>query len=500
MNQPLVDYAAERAVLSGIYQYGENSYDDVSDIIQNSNTFFDETNQALYKCFEYLITKRELKTLDQSSVMAAAHELGLGFIFDRPDELAHVKSVMNSQIKPENVRMWAAQIRKLQISRLLKLQLSSAIFDIEKITGNESIDSIVGIAENCVFDFSQLINQDTESNPTLLGDGIAAYYRHLALNPVEQVGISTGFKYYDAYIGGGFRRKTVSLLGARTGVGKSLISDNIALHVSTELDIPVLYLDTEMSKEDHWHRVGANISDVTINRLETGKFGADKKEMQGVAKAVKTLQSAKFWYQNISGKPVEETISLMRRWLKQRVGRDENGKMNDCLIIYDYIKMMSAEGITAALQEYQTLGFMMTGLHNFAVKYDIPIFALTQLNKDGIDKETTGVVAGSDRITWLATNLAVYKPKSDEEIAADGGLKYGTHKLVVIKSRHGGGTPGGDWLNMIMTGDRARIEEGETHINLKRKQGDLLKTDNTPPSEFSDNDSIPMPESENATY
>ena len=156
MSETLVDFAAERAVLSGVYQYGENAYDDVSDIIQNANTFYDETNQALYKCFEHLITKRELKTLDQSSVMAAAAELGYSFIFERPDELAHVKAIMHSQIKPENVRMWAAQIRKLQISRMLRSQLSSAIVDINKVTGNESIDSIVGIAENCVFDFSQL--------------------------------------------------------------------------------------------------------------------------------------------------------------------------------------------------------------------------------------------------------------------------------------------------------------------------------------------------------
>lgn len=496
MSETLVDYAAERAVLSGIFLYGEAAYDDVSDVIGQPTVFVDETNQALYKCFEYLIEKRELKELDKSSVMSAANELGYGFMFENPDELSHVKAIMNSQVKPDNVRHWAAQIRKLQIARLLKVQLSSAMVDIDKITGNESIDQILGMAENAVFDFGQLINQSNDTDPTLLGDGIYEYYKHLAANPVEQVGVSTGFKYYDQYIGGGFRRKTVSLLGARTGVGKSLISDNIALHVSSVLGIPVLYLDTEMSKEDHWHRVGANAADIIIPRLETGKFGSDADEKRRLKKAIAQIQDAKFWYQNISGRPVEETISIMRRWLKQRVGYDKNGRMNDCLIIYDYIKMMSAEGITAALQEYQTLGFMMTGLHNFAVKYDVPIFALTQLNKDGIDKETTGVVAGSDRITWLATNLAVYKPKSDEEVEADGGLKNGTHKLVVIKSRHGGGTPHGDWLNLKMTGDKARIVEGETHINLKKKLASAVDVDELPPpSEFNDTDSIPLPDS-----
>lgn len=492
MNQPLTDFAAERAVLAGIFHYGANAYDDVSDVIQQPSVFADEVNQALYKCFEYLIAKRELKTLDISSVMAAANELGFSFLFDHPDNLSQIKSIFHSQVKLENVRFWGGQLRKLQIGRLLRNQLNAAIVDIDKIDGNESVDAIVAIAENAVFDFSSLLNVNSDNDPTLLGEGIRDYFRHLAQNPVEQVGISSGLKYYDDYIGGGFRRKTVSLLGARTGVGKSLISDNIALHISTSLNIPVLYLDTEMSKEDHWHRVGANISDVKIKTLETGQFGKDQRALLGVKKAVETLESANFWYLNISGKPFEETISIMRRWIKQNVGYDENGRVKDCLIIYDYIKTMSPEGITAAIAEYQLLGFMMTMLHNFAVKHDIPVFALVQLNRDGIDKETTDVVSGSDRVTWLATNLAVYKPKSDEEVAADGGTANGTHKLVVIKSRHGAGTPPGDYLNLVMTGDRARIEEGETHINIKRRLNKVVDTNRVVPPEIQDGSEIPF--------
>lgn len=470
MDQSLVDFAAERTVLAGIFNYGETAYVDVVDIVQQPTAFYDEVNQILYKCFSHLIEKRGLKQLDQSSVMGAANELGYSFIFEKPDDLAHIKSVFHSQVRLENVRHWAAQIRKLQIARLLRNQLNSAVVDVEKITGNESIDTIVAIAENAIFDFSDLINSSSDNEPKLIGEGVREHFRHAAENPVEQVGISSGYKHYDDYIGGGFRRKTVSLLGARTGVGKSLFSDNVSLHVAGVTNIPILYLDTEMSTEDHWHRISANITDITIRTLETGKFGQVNAFLHKVKDAIEKLETIPFHYLNISGKPFEETVSIMRRWLKQHVGFDDKGKMKDCLIIYDYIKTMTADGINAALQEYQLLGFMMTSLHNFAVKNDVPIFSLVQLNRDGIDKETTDVVSGSDRVTWLATNLAVFKPKSDEEIAADGGPdRGGTHKLVVIKSRHGSGTPHGDWLNLKMTGDRGRIEEIDTHINLKKR-------------------------------
>ena len=424
--------------------------------------------------------------------MSAANELGYSFIFEKPDDLSQVKSVLHTQVRFDNIRPWAAQIRKLHIARLLKNQLNSAIVDIEKVTGKESIDAIIAIAENTVFDFGELINAGGESDPTLIGDGVRDYFRHLAQNPVEQVGLSSGYKYYDDYIGGGFRRKTVSLLGARTGVGKSLISDNIALHITSVLKIPVLYLDTEMSKEDHWHRIGANISDVAIRPLETGQFGGNQNDLLKVKRAVETMEDIPLHYLNVSGKPFEEIISIMRRWIKQNVGFDENGRLKDCLIIFDYIKTMSSENITAALQEYQLLGFMMTMLHNFAVKHDVPIFSLVQLNRDGIDKETSDVVSGSDRVTWLTTNLAVFKPKSDEEIAVDGGFNNGTHKLVVIKARHGGGTPIGDYLNLKMTGNLGRIEEGETHINLKRKLNKVVETEKTVPPEIKDDSEIPF--------
>lgn len=490
------DLVAERSVLAGIYTYGENAYIEVADVIQQPTAFMDETNQALYKCFSHLIEKKGLKNLDQSSVLSASGELGYSWLFEKPEQLSHVKTIFNSQIRLENVRLWAAKIRKLQIARMLRLQLETAIVDVNKINGSESVDAIVGIAENAVFDFSELINTDGNNEPVLIGSGLRDYLRERAKNPVEQIGLSSGMKYYDAHIGGGFRRKGVSLVGARTGVGKSMLSDNIGLHIASN-GVPVLYLDTEMNNEDHWHRLTANLADITIRRLETGKFGESREDMIRVGEAIDKIEEVPFHYLNISGKPFEEIISIMRRWVTKYVPLDDNGKRKDCIIIYDYVKSMSSEGISAALQEYQLLGFMMTGLHNFAVKYDIPALALVQLNRDGIDKETTDVVSGSDRVTWLATNLAVFKPKSDDEIAADQGEKNGTHKLVIIKARHGSGTPSGDYINVLMEGDRGRIKEKETHFNLKKRRDSILNAPPAePPPEVVETDNIPFAESE----
>ena len=43
-----------------------------------------------------------------------------------------------------------------------------------------------------------------------------------------------------------------------------------------------------------------------------------------------------------------------------------------------------------------------------------------QLNRDGIDEESTAVASGSDRILMYCISFTIFKQKSDEEIAEDG--------------------------------------------------------------------------------
>jgi hypothetical protein len=108
---------------------------------------------------------------------------------------------------------------------------------------------------------------------------------------------------------------------------------------------------------------------------------------------------------------------------------------------------------------------MMTALHNFAVKYQIPIVAFIQLNRDGITKESTDSASGSDRIIWLCSNFTIFKRKSDEEIAEDG-PDAGNRKLIPLISRHGGGLDDNDYINCYMKGWCAKISEGKTRLEL----------------------------------
>jgi replicative DNA helicase len=462
MEQTLIDIGAERAVLSGLLQFGVDAYVGISDFI-SSESFANVNNAIIFQCIEHIINNDQ--SPDIATLLAAAEQLKHADKITTPKEIKYIQSLYDFPINQNNILGFAAQIKKFEFARKIKKLTLKIHKDVDEVTGRESIDDIIGILENPVTDF--LREDDGGEHPEKIGSGVEDYVDFLSTNKCDIIGIPTGFSRYDEAIGGGLRRKCVDLVSARPKVGKSVFADNVALNVSS-LGIPVLVLDTEMSKEDHLNRLIANISGTPINEVATGKFADDPEKDRKVREAVAKLESVPYSYVSVAGKPFEQILNIIRRWIVQEVKTDESGKTNECLIIYDYLKLMSSSSITNNIQEYQALGFQITSLHNLCVKLDIPCLSFVQLNRDGITKESTDAVSGSDRLIWLCTSFSIFKAKSAEELAEDG-PNAGNRKLVPIVSRHGAGMDDGDYINMQMIGSHARLVELKTRNELKNQ-------------------------------
>ena len=460
MEDKLIDIGAERAVLAGLLQHGIDAYVSVSDII-SSDSFAHKNNIIIFKCLEFILNNEQKP--DISTMFSAAEKLNYHEQISTEQELKYIKSLYDFPVSKENIFSFAIQIKKFEFARNIKKLTKKIHHDISEIHGTESIDEIISILEDPVTDF--LREDSTGENPEKIGQGVDDYVTFLSENKCDIIGIPTGFSRYDEAIGGGLRRKCVDLVSARPKVGKSVFADNVALNVSS-LGIPVLVLDTEMSKEDHLNRLIANISGVTISDVSTGKFVDDQLKQDKVQEAVKKLESVPYSYVSVAGKPFEQILNIIKRWIVQEVKTDESGKTNECLIIYDYLKLMSSSSITNNIQEYQALGFQITSLHNLCVKLDIPCLSFVQLNRDGITKESTDAVSGSDRLIWLCTSFSIFKAKSTEELAEDG-PNAGNRKLVPIVSRHGAGMDDGDYINMQMVGSHAKLIELKTRNEFK---------------------------------
>jgi len=288
-------------------------------------------------------------------------------------------------------------------------------------------------------------------------------------NPRSQMGISTGNPIWDRAIGGGLRGNSVDVIAARAKTGKTMLVDNTALHISGQ-QIPVFNLDTEMNWEEHLHRIIGNLAGVEIRDIETGKCGINGLSQQQVVDAREKLKTLPYYYECVIGKQFEDLLASMRRWVTRTVGLEKDGKAKPCVIIYDYLKLMSSDSLVGDMKEYQALGFIMTALKNFMGRYNVPCLCFAQLNREGIDGEDESALAGSDRIVHYCTSLSFYKKKTPEEIVESPrgpkGETY-THKLLPIVSRHGEGLQGSDYINVVADYKRGRIIEGPTRNQLE---------------------------------
>lgn len=253
--------------------------------------------------------------------------------------------------------------------------------------------------------------------------------------------------------------------------GKSTHAINIGLHTAGTLKIPTLYLDTEMDLEPQQHRILACLSKVHISNIETGKFAktSDKNKLYN---SQKLLEDIPFFHISVAGKPFEEILSIIRRWIIKEVGF-EGGRTNNCLIIYDYFKLMNAADLNN-MQEFQALGFQISHLSDFSKEYDFPCLAYVQLNRSGIDKDTSDIISQSDRLLWLCQSASYIRRKTKEEIVQDG-KENGNVKLQTLECRYGSGLEDGDYINLDLEYGYFKMKELNTKSDLIKKT--LANTD-----------------------
>jgi replicative DNA helicase len=467
------DVAAERNVIGSLLSIGKNAFIECDSII-SSEDFTLSVNKALFQCVSELFAENDqLDKFDIELIKNKASQLSLLNIIDNKQVNEYLELIKSTNISLEAVRMLAFQVKKMSIIRALYDRYSGAKLYLEKIDGSESLSDILSKAEGLISDFMSGAN--TDKSWENLADELDSRIEYLlSCEPVTQIGIPTGFSQWDDAIGGGPRKGTISVIGARSKVGKSWMALNQAINIA-KLNIPTLYLDTELTKDYQQSRMICIESKCPIRMFESGQFAKSKEFREKVLGSRDTLNNIPLDYKSISGMNYTEAMSIIRQWIVKKVGFNDQGKANECCIIYDYFKLTDGSALTKATPEYILLGLMLTSLHDFAVKYEVPIVGYVQLNRDGIEGNDTNIVAGSDRILWLSSSLSFMKNKTEDDAQLGCGFEFGNKKLYVAATRHGGGlSTEVDYINLhsslFPNVDKyaacGYIKEGLTYTNI----------------------------------
>jgi len=457
-NAILQDSGIERAILAGITTHGSDCFFEVEDIIAVKD-FYWSCNQELFSILMHLVHKEDIKTFDTPNIQATAKILGFSDFAGGGKHSEYLESIVDESGSPKsNIRSLVVVVYKLSLARRGYMAAATVQQNLQGITGAEEVDNIIGQIEEPIFEFTGKI-MDQCAGIASLGKRFGNVMKTLSESPQDIIGLPTGFPAWDDAIGGGFRPATVNVLGARPKQGKSFFCINVARNAA-ENGIPVLYLDTELTSETQLHRLTSIVTGVELNHVETGKFVNNQHESEALWGCQDHIEKLQIDHFSVAGLAPQAIMSLARRWLSKTVGFTDSGSAKPCLIIYDYLKLMDDVGLKKGLQEYQVLGFLITALHNFAMKFKLPVLATVQLNRDGVEKEGSEVVSGSDRIIWLCSNFTILKQKIQTELNEDP-PSNGTKKLIVTDTRYGSGMQSGEYINVIDNLSVGRLTEGK---------------------------------------
>jgi len=174
---------------------------------------------------------------------------------------------------------------------------------------------------------------------------------------------------------GGVPAKTLSVVMAGTGVGKSLyLCHHAAACLKQHKN--VLYITCEMAEEKIAERIDANILDVTMDDLNALPLAIYEKKINNACGGLKGKLIIKE-YPTATANANHFRFLLDELWLKKKFKPD--------VIFVDYLNICSSSRMKHGTNtnSYNYVKAIAEELRGLAVEYNVPLFTATQTNRNG---------------------------------------------------------------------------------------------------------------------
>lgn len=201
-------------------------------------------------------------------------------------------------------------------------------------------------------------------------------------------GKETGVKELDDILGGGFRNKTLNIVGSVSHGGKSVFLSAYAAH-RTLMGDDGLFYTLEMPEEETSKRVDANIFDLDINLFSTTPNSVFEEKLVSIKHKLGNLVIKEYPAGYLDVLKLE--AHLNEYYLKY-------GKY-PAYICVDYLTLMkSARANIGNTNTYSFYKLVAEELHSLAKRYNIPIISASQINRQGFNNKDAGMENISDSI------------------------------------------------------------------------------------------------------
>lgn len=224
------------------------------------------------------------------------------------------------------------------------------------------------------------------SGYSALADEIDAYWTRL--NDLETrlaSGLPTGLLDFDL-VTGGLHNGDLLILAARPSVGKSALSLTIAHHAAYHLqrtgdEGQIAVVSLEMSRNQLTDRLISMETGIDVQRLRTGQVR--DYDLKAIMSALGRLHDLPLMLDDTAGQTLAALAARARRLHAECPIR---------LLVVDYLQLLK---VTGKENRQQEVGEISRGLKALARELDVPILALSQLNR-GVEGRQSKVPMLSD--------------------------------------------------------------------------------------------------------
>jgi replicative DNA helicase len=214
--------------------------------------------------------------------------------------------------------------------------------------------------------------------------------------------------YLNKITKGGLPNKTLNIILAGTGVGKSLAMCHIAANCLSQ-GKNVLYITMEMAEERIAERIDANLFNVPIDQLATMSRDMMHDRVQAIARKTDGKLIIKE-YPTGQGHVGHFRALLNELKLKKKFVPE--------IVFVDYLNICASsrmKGMGGSINSYTYIKAIAEEMRGLAVEFDLPIVSATQTTRSGYSNSDPGLEDTSESFGLPATaDLMIALVSNDE--------------------------------------------------------------------------------------
>jgi len=414
---------AEQSVLGGLLLENE-ALDKIADLLTGGD-FYRHDHRLIYEHICKLIERNkpaDIVTVAES-LESTAELSGIGGI-------AYLGALAQNTPTAANIRRYAEIVRERAVMRKL-VEVGSGIAESAYSPQGRDAQQLLDEAEARIFQIAEGGKRSSEGFVDIkvllpqVADRIDQLFQRD--NPSDVTGVPTGFADLDSMTSG-LQPGDLVIVAGRPSMGKTAFSLNMAENVALDTGLPVAVFSMEMAATQLAMRMIGSVGRLDQHRMRTGRL--EDEDWVRLTTALGRLNDAPIFIDEGAGLTSFDLRARARRLHRQC------GKLG--LIVVDYLQLMSAPANRQGENRATEISEISRSLKSLAKELDVPVIALSQLNRSVeqrpdkrpvmSDLRESGAIEQDADVILFIYRDEVYNPDSPDK---------GTAEIIIAKQRNG---------------------------------------------------------------